>query len=164
MPYTFPVYDGRLLKKETFTMNNIPDIPYIIGMTTHDMIPFGLEITNKSWAKKAYSIGSPCYLYDFDRDLPGDDKGTWHCCDMLYVFSTLGISWRPFEEDDYKLSKIMNKMLCNFAKTGNPNCDGLPYWEANWQKVMRLNKECELVNWETKKFFMNTVTGKGTSI
>ena len=164
MPYTFPVYDGKLLRKETFTMNNIPDIPYIIGMTTNDMIPFGLEITNKSWAKKAYSIGSPCYLYDFDRDLPGDDKGTWHCCDMLYVFSTLGISWRPFEEDDYKLSKIMNKMLCNFAKTGNPNCDGLPYWEANWQKVMRLNKECELVNWETKKFFMNTVTGKGTSI
>ena len=165
MPYTFPVYDGRLLKKETFDMNHIPDMPYIIGMTTNDMIPYALELTNKSWAKRAVKANEcPCYLYDFDRDLPGDDKGTWHCCDMLYVFSTLGISWRPFEEADYTLSKKMNDMLVSFARTGNPNCDGLPYWESSYKKLMKFNKECQVIEWETKKLFTNTFTGKGTSL
>lgn len=165
MPYTFPVYDGKLLKKENFTMDKLPEMPYLLGMTTNDMIPAALEICLKSWSKNVLkSNKSRCYVYDFDRPLPGDDKGTWHCCDMLYVFSTLGISWRPFVEFDYKLSSQMNDMLCAFAKTGDPNCASLPYWESSSKRVMKFCYDTAMVPWETKKLVGNTLTGKGTSL
>ena len=165
MPYTFPVYDGKLLKKENFVMDKLPDIPYIIGMTTNDMIPAALRITNKSWAKNVTLHNkNSCYLYDFDRPLPGDDKGTWHCSDMLYVFSTLDISWRPFKEIDYKISGMMSDMLTAFAKTGDPNCASMPYWESGYKRVMHFAYDTGMMNWDTKKLFYNTVAGKGTSI
>lgn len=165
MPLTFPVYDGKLLLKDSFKMNNIPDMPYLIGMTTNDMIPGALEFTIRSFAKSALKHNkNGCYLYDFDRPLPGDDKGTWHCSDMLYVFSTLGISWRPFEDIDYKVSKQMSDMLCAFAKTGNPNCDSLPEWESSSKKVMHFCENTQFVPWDTRKLVGNMFSGKGTSL
>ena len=165
MPYTFPVYDGKLLKKENFVLEKLPDIPYLLGMTTNDMIPAALELSLKSWAKSVLSRNkNGCYVYDFDRPLPGDDKGTWHCCDMLYVFSTLPVSWRPFREFDYKLSGMMNDMLCAFARSGNPNCETLPYWESSCKRVMKFCLDTAMVPWETKKLVSNTLFGKGTSL
>ena len=165
MPYTLPVYDGKLLRKEDFSFDKLPDIPYILGMTTNDMIPAALELCLRSWSKSVLKRNkSACYSYDFDRSLPGDDKGTWHCCDMLYVFSTLSVSWRPFRELDGEISKKMSDMLCAFAKTGDPNCASLPYWESSSKRVMKFCKDTAMVPWETKKLVTNTLTGKGTSI
>lgn len=165
MAYTMPVFDGKLLRKEDFKLKNIPDIPYVIGMTTNDMIPYVLVIANRAWAKRAYRHNqNPCYLYDFDRPLPGDDKGTWHCSDMLYAFSTLHISWRPFEDIDRKVEKQMSGMLAAFAKTGNPNCEELPKWEGSYKKVMHFSENTQFEKWDTKKLFHNTISGKGTSL
>ena len=38
--------------------------------------------------------------------------------------------WRTFEQEDYELSALWMKYYINFIKTGNPNGDGLPVWEA----------------------------------
>ena len=32
-------------------------------------------------------------------------------------------------DKDYTLSDEMSSYLCSFVKNGNPNTDGLPYWQ-----------------------------------
>lgn len=86
MLYTLPVYDGKLLTKETFNMHTIPQMPKMIGITTEDMVPAVLQILAKKWMK---NDKSNCYLYCFARRLPGDENGAWHASDLLYVFGML---------------------------------------------------------------------------
>jgi para-nitrobenzyl esterase len=73
--------------------------------------------------------------------------GAYHSDELEYVFGTLdsrkGTTWRP---EDYKLSELMQRYWTNFAKSGNPNGEGLPNWPAyngkdGWQ-VMHLDASC----------------------
>jgi para-nitrobenzyl esterase len=77
--------------------------------------------------------GSPVYRYHFElRALPSKyHPGTFafHSDDIEYVFGTLdtrpGETVRP---EDRKLSDQMMSYWTNFAKTGDPNGEGLPVW------------------------------------
>lgn len=161
MLYTLPVCDGKIITKNSFNMSNIPDIPYILGVTITDMAPIALEAITKKFAKKAAKNKNKCYVYNFDRNLPGDNSGAWHSCDLLYAFSTLDFNWRPFEDIDYKISEQMNKMLCAFANTGNPNCDALPEWEGGYKMPMHFSENTEAAPWNTGELFKNTFNNKG---
>ena len=44
------------------------------------------------------------------------------------MFGTLASSWRPWRKGDWQLSQLMIRYWTNFAKTGNPNGEGLPQW------------------------------------
>jgi para-nitrobenzyl esterase len=59
----------------------------------------------------------------------GADTGAVHAGEIVYVFGTLasspGVIWQP---EDQKLSETMGSYWTNFARTGNPNGDGLPTW------------------------------------
>ena len=76
---------------------------------------------------------SPVYRYKFDLGAPPSkfhpDPVAFHSDDIEYVFGTLatrpGAVWRP---EDWKLSDQMMDYWTNFAKTGNPNGEGLPEW------------------------------------
>ncbi|MGN0528121.1 MAG: carboxylesterase family protein [Eubacterium sp.] len=165
MPYTFPVYDGVILNKNTFNLNHIPDMPYIIGSTCTDMIPIVLEAVNKKWGKYTQSHNTnPCYFYNFNRFLPGDDMGAWHSADLLYIFSTLDFNWRTFEEIDYKISQQISDSVCAFAKNGNPNCNSIPQWDADWKKPMSFCESTACSNWKTRDNLKYTLTGKGKTI
>ncbi|HZZ18367.1 MAG TPA: carboxylesterase family protein [Opitutaceae bacterium] len=79
--------------------------------------------------------GSPVYRYMFDNPLPlaadaapGAEPTANHSWEIEYVFRT--ITWKklPWRPEDHKVSDIMSSYWTNFAKTGNPNGEGLPVW------------------------------------
>jgi para-nitrobenzyl esterase len=102
-----------------------------------------------SWLEAQVTSGVPqVYRFRFDLGVPDGAKhpsswGAYHSDEMDYVFGTLDTrpdtTWRP---EDYKLSRVMQSYWINFAKTGNPNGEGLPNWPAYgptvWQ-VMHLD-------------------------
>ena len=165
MPYTFPVYDDKLLRAETFHLKSVPDVPQIIGSTCTDMIPIVLEGVIKKWAKYMQKHNTkPCYIYNFNRFLPGDDMGAWHSADLLYAFSTLDFNWRPFAEIDYKISEQFSDAICAFVKSGNPNCPSLPEWTANYKRPMSFCENSACAPWKTKDNLKFTITGKGKTV
>ena len=54
--------------------------------------------------------------------------GAWHSSDLWYWFGTLDHCWRPLTRKDYEINRQMAAYLTNFAKTGNPNGEGLCEW------------------------------------
>ncbi len=54
------------------------------------------------------------------------ERGAFHSAEMNYVFNTL----HPEEEkcEDPELAEAMIRYWVQFAKTGDPNVDGLPKW------------------------------------
>ncbi len=147
-PYRICV-DGEMLTAsmdEVAMEGNELDISYMIGYTSEDLDPEGLETSVVGWSHLLETQGrKPAYVYCFTHDLPGSDeeglndseeplKGAFHSSELWYMFGTLGKCWRPMEEADYELSERMVSYWTNFAKTGNPNGEGLPQWEPCTQE------------------------------
>ena len=56
--------------------------------------------------------------------------GAYHSGDLAYHFNNVGLvglNWTPW---DYALADTISSYWVNFARTGNPNGDGLPRWPA----------------------------------
>ena len=143
-----PAQDGVFICKpgtEVLAAKEQRHIPYLIGMTSEDIMPPILYTMVKVWCKTQAEQGGPaCYGWFFDRQLPGDKNGAWHSSDLWYWFGTLDHCWRPFTATDKVLSAQMVTYLTNFAKTGNPNGGGMPAWvplDASHTKVLRLGEQ-----------------------
>lgn len=142
-----PVMDGAFIPQnpaDTAAAGGQAHVPYLIGSTSHDMMPPMLLQMSRDWSILQAQQGGPAaYTWHFDRMLPGDDAGAWHSSDLWYWFGTLGRCWRPFTEKDRALSAQMVDYLTNFAKTGNPNGAGLPEWVPNAEgrnEVLRIGE------------------------
>ena len=159
--YTLPVYDGDLITPENFNMKTIPDIPLLLGITLTDMAPIALEIFTKQYAKRAEKNRNNCFVYSFNRNLPGDTKGAWHAGDLLYIFDTLERNWRPFEHVDYEISKQMIESITAFVKTCDPNCDAVPKWEPGIKNPMCFCESTHTAPLLTKAFIKNTFADNG---
>ena len=121
------------------------DIPYMMGSTSHDIVPPIVHGMAKNWCiMQDEQKKQPSYCWYFDRKLPGDDNGAWHSSELWYFFGTLKNGWRPFTDHDYKISEAMVNALCNFAKTGNPNDTGKNDWKpttSNQKQIMMWGEE-----------------------
>ncbi len=79
--------------------------------------------------------GYPAYQYEFARVLPGrEELGSTHASEISFVFGNLdrriagvGPPARATAVDT-AISSVMQQYWINFAKTGNPNGEGLPVW------------------------------------
>ncbi len=100
-----------------------------------DLMADGAAYGTHLWALAHLEHGlDPVYLYLFDRCIPDRDgnpswESSYHSGDLWYVHGTLGRSWRGMGPDDYKTSNLMMDYWTNFAKTGDPNGEGLPVWK-----------------------------------
>ncbi len=81
-----------------------------------------------AWAKlQAKSAKKPVYLASFDHPMPHSGLAS-HGDDQYYVFHTLRKFWFPTGKEDDDLSRMMMLRWTNFAKTGDPNAEGLVKW------------------------------------
>ena len=84
---------------------------------------------SQSMARNQNRIGGkPIRTCFFERLVPGDERGTPHGSELQYMFGTLSRFPRPWTPYDMELSYAMTKYWTNFAKTGDPNGEGLPQW------------------------------------
>ncbi|MBN1833783.1 MAG: carboxylesterase family protein [Deltaproteobacteria bacterium] len=118
-----------------------------------------------TWARlQAKTNKSKVFVYYFDHhpDYPPDSPkagfGAAHSDEMPLVFHHFGLPGRPKENDaDLAMSEMIMTYWTNFAKYGDPNGEGLPYWpvfsDAD-QKVMHFKNTAwagEVVNEEGLK-------------
>ena len=135
------------------------NIPYLIGTTSHDVVPPILYSMAVDWCKK----NKDSYAWFFERNLPGDNHGAWHSSDLWYWFGTLKNCWRPFTKKDYDLSNEMSDRLVNFAKNGNPNIENGVLWEKGsvitfGDNETKIKKPNRLKLWKT--MFTNKAPGE----
>ncbi|HEY6352188.1 MAG TPA: carboxylesterase family protein [Candidatus Angelobacter sp.] len=115
---------------------------------------FGWEM--RTWARMQTKAGhQPVYLYYFTRPAPGPlgrRFGAFHALEIAYVFGNFPWPF-PWEEADHKLSDTITGYWTNFAKTGDPNGEGLPRWpvySASTDQVLELGDKIA-VRSETNK-------------
>ncbi len=84
-----------------------------------------------AWANLQTKYGTAnVYYYYFDQH-PKIFNGAMHASELRYVFDHMDshpIPLMHYSDEDKALSAIMVKYWTNFAKTGNPNGEGLPEW------------------------------------
>ncbi|MGH8228200.1 MAG: carboxylesterase/lipase family protein [Steroidobacteraceae bacterium] len=85
-----------------------------------------------TWARLQVAYAKhKAYVYYFDVPTRRDPNGATHGQEVAYVFGNLGVGGRPPPtEKAQALSREMQAYWVNFAKTGDPNGSGLPYWPA----------------------------------
>lgn len=146
LPYT-PIQDGWVLTEgydAAMNAGGTHPVPTIVGSTLDDIATEREAVErgergkvfagSLAWAEAEHRRGRPVWLYDFRRRLPGDEAGAFHSSELWYMFGTLDRCWRPLTEGDHALSKRMLDYWTNFMKTGDPNGEGLPRWEA-WRQT-----------------------------
>ncbi len=101
------------------------------------------------WMEQQLKTGkAPVFRYRFDQTLPlaadaaPDAEPTApHASEIEFVFQVLSSKNLPWRAEDRRVSDLMGSYWSNFAKTGNPNGEGLPRWPAYSQdgyEVMHL--------------------------
>ena len=87
----------------------------------------------------------PVYEYLFTKK--NGRLSCWHSGELIYAFGMIQKNARQFTESDYELSTIMHAYWINFAKTGDPNGEGLPEFPVNSdsKKIMELGDHVGMI-------------------
>ena len=106
------------------------------------------------WNNYMVKQGKPAYEYYFTKT--NNSLSNYHAGEIPYAYGNL---WRHpglYNEDDYKLSDMMQQYFVNFAKTGDPNGEGLPKWEARTvgnNQLLQLDTEIKMTEDPNEKLY-----------
>lgn len=102
---------------------------------------------------KAVQGGAPVYMYLFAWESPVMDGilRSTHCMEIPFVFDNAvrHASMTGGGKEARELADKMSSAWINFARTGNPNAEGLPQWDAYTPETgatMFFNNRCEVKN------------------
>ena len=150
-----PVVDGEIIPFQPGTPEALAiskDVPTIIGTVYHEFTrdqedPIFKPLALRQAADRAAAGCAPVYYYQFTWETPVLDGalGSTHCIEIPFVFDNV-LLHRTFTgggEDAVALGHRVSRAWTNFAKTGKPDAEGLPAWEA-WPKTMILDIESQL--------------------
>lgn len=100
---------------------------------------------------KASQEGAPVYMYLFSWESPVLDGilRSTHCMEIPFVFNNVNrhISMTGGGEKAMELAEKMSSSWVNFARTGNPNADGLPVWQPYTKQegaTLVFDETCEI--------------------
>ncbi|MBR4667653.1 MAG: carboxylesterase family protein [Butyrivibrio sp.] len=99
------------------------------------------------WNNYMVEQGRPAYEYYFTKT--NDSLSNYHAGELPYAYGNL---WRHpglYDDQDYKLSEIMQQYWVNFARTGNPNGNGIPVWKKRDKdntQLLRLDTNITMVD------------------
>ncbi len=96
--------------------------------------------------KKAAEAKAPVYNYIFAKVFDYDGgRAAWHCSDIPYFFHNAELIPLCHQGDYETLDRLMSGAFVNFAKTGDPNVEGLPEWKPckdGEMQTMIFDDEC----------------------
>jgi para-nitrobenzyl esterase len=85
-------------------------------------------------SRKAALGAAPAYSYIYSWRTPVLDNrpGSFHACEIAFVFDNAEICdhYSAGSPEAFGLSSQISRAWVNFARTGNPNHNGLPRWPA----------------------------------
>ena len=93
----------------------------------------GLVATHLWAVDRARTAGAKAFTYFWNHSLPGTDHagfGAFHTSEVPYVFNSLALCPRPWQEQDRQIAAQVSAYWANFVRTGDPNGQGLPVWPA----------------------------------
>lgn len=102
---------------------------------TNEVYATDLEVmflpdTVKYVKKKAREASAPVYNYMFAKVFDYDGgRCAWHCSDIPYFLHNAEKIPMCHQSSYQFLDRVMSGAFVNFARTGNPNVEGLPHWE-----------------------------------
>ena len=78
------------------------------------------------WSRRLTEQGRPVYEYCFTKE--NGAIGDWHSGEMIYAYGNVFRSPGNYDAEDRALSDDMLRCWANFARSGDPNGEGLPRW------------------------------------
>lgn len=111
---------------ETYPVSSVDDIQGAVAQyITDTWFVHPTRGMVRGWDK----ISSTAYMYHFTRANPARPEiGATHAAEIRYVFNSSGVT--AGDEVDKNLAHAMIAYWVQFAKTGDPNVEGLPDWPA----------------------------------
>jgi|Marorgknorr_s2lv_1036017.scaffolds.fasta_scaffold01623_4 para-nitrobenzyl esterase len=85
-----------------------------------------------TWARLTATVDEDAYLYYFSHRPPGPRKnelGAYHAGEIAYAFNNPDTLKTAPTAEDRQMADIMSDYWVNFARSGNPNGQGLPTWQ-----------------------------------
>jgi len=99
------------------------------------------------WSNYMAAQEKPVYEYYFTKK--NKSLSNFHAGEMPYAYGNLWSNPSAYTDEDRALSEIMQSYWVNFAKTGDPNGQGLPVWEPVTQEnkqLIEFNTEVKMID------------------